>query len=513
MTCVQKIGHRALLGAVKSLIVSLNSSNIGKILAKNLKKSTQLFMKRRPLVSWDATRRSKAKTRFDFDFNFNFNLGSLRFIRLFAFCFLFVAVVQGWSSPLILDSGYFEKPLSHRAVKNFTLSWLGVQSSLFDSLSFPYLKQRPWLYLGTGLLTSVYLQQFVGDVAYHEFAHQLRFESLGLKSQYENKGTRFFNYFLYRLFSEVKSWGSVSVVMDEKADKTDKTDKTGPVGPTGLIGPTDKCVRLFGDNHWNRPYLNTPSSCLNALGGLWMSSSGLNYQMTLASELGKRVHLGEGHVYEWITHFVNRYSIGLYDGFFDSIYGSSLQSGNDIKNIIANFENLGISVSAQDLKIRSLLSLTLSSSTWAYFISMYRFLKTGDTKVPAPIYRGFWLPDIETYIVNSGLSYRISTGYQLNKETHFPFYFEFITGDKLASEVSFGYFGKFFGRWEVELLINVSNRVDGSLEFLKDWGDGLYMGLGIEHRDIENFFGERYIGSLQEGSFETSSWVNLKWKM
>ena len=413
------------------------------------------------------------------------------FIRLLIFYLLLVVQTQVYASVLILDSSYFDKDPSPASVKSFILSWLGAQSYLFDSLSFTYLKEHPWAHLSAGLGMSLYLQQFVGDIVYHEFAHQIRFKSLGIKSQYENKETHFFSYFLYRL-SQLRSGGSVSALSHEN---------------------TGQCLRIFAPHEKIRPYLDASSLCLNALGGLWMSSAGLNYQMNLASELGKKVHLGQGHIYEWFTHLTNRYSIGFYYSLFDSIHENSSQRGNDVKNIVSQFKKLGIPISHEDLKISSLLSLILSSSTWAYFASVHRFLITGDSRVSAPILYGFWLPDVETYLSSSGLSYRISTGYQLSKERHLPLYFEFIGKGRFASELSFGYFGKLTGSWWAELLLNVSNRVDGRLEVLKNFGKGLYLGVGIEHKNIENFFGERYIGSLQKRSFETNNWIRLKWQM
>ena len=414
------------------------------------------------------------------------------FIKLFVISYFFA--VPSWSSSVFtLETGYFSENTSYRAAKNFTLSWLGVQSSLFDRLSFNYFKQRPWLYLNTGVFISVYLQQFVGDVVYHEFGHQVWFKSLGLKSQYENGETSFFKYFIYHL-SQLKSKGNVSAVMNER---------------------TGKCIRVFSSNRRTQPYLNKSSNCLNALGGLLMSSSGLNYQMNLASELGKKVHSGQGHVYEWLTHLVNRYSTGSYYLLVNSNHGesSNTNNANDVENIVSHFKILKKSVSHRDLKRASLLSLLLSSTTWAYFISIHHFLNTGDTKVPIPILHGFWLPDVETYFGSSGLSYRISTGYQLDKERHFPLYFEFIGKGSSASELSFGYFGKLFKKWKIEFLLNVSNTMDGSLEILKQLRTGLHLGVGVERLSVENFFGERYIGSLQKRNFETNSWINLKWQM
>ena len=54
------------------------------------------------------------------------------------------------------------------------------------------------------------------------------------------------------------------------------------------------------------------------------------------------------------------------------------------------------------------ISLFASASTYAYLLGWWNFImNNGETCVPVPEWNGVRLPDVESYLLTQGLSYKI----------------------------------------------------------------------------------------------------------
>ena len=148
-----------------------------------------------------------------------------------------------------------------------------------------------------------------------------------------------------------------------------------------------------------------------------------------------------------------------------------------------------------------------SASTYAYVYAWYNFVwENGKTRVPVPEWRGVRLPDVENYLLAQGLSYKIISGYRVNKNLDFPVSIEFVTRGQKGYEASLGarYCMEFLGDLAVGDYILFGQTLAGGMPVYKPLGNRFFVEGVVENMAYKSFYGQRNIPNLKDNLRNTS---------
>lgn len=234
--------------------------------------------------------------------------------------------------------------------------------------------------------------------------------------------------------------------------------------------------------------------------GIVVNFAGINNQMRYAQEVSNLIFKHNGHIMYGFEYMKGKYESYRYTSIYKNhIANNKILDGNDIYNILRDYDKRGYDIYASDIQIGSLISLFLSSTTWAFVYSAITELPKGSFLVRAPVWHGWRLPDLNFYMTSQGLSLEVVTGYQFNDRWYAGLTAEMVYKGNTAYEFSpsIAYqFNTLSGEFELsaEAIINNDMVFGGSIGIewttpRKDWT----VGLKYTYHNALTFAGERNI--------------------
>lgn len=375
---------------------------------------------------------------------------------------------------LSLDTGYRREANSNRAWENFGSEWADGHAWLYDTLhTNKFLDLNPQGELLAYSLFSLYTMDTYG-VAFHEFGHGTRLESLGYRTRYrigsDGDTTRSPWLFFLRRFA---------APFDDAYAVYSTSDRayTSPV----------------------RKFVNADGTLTND-GDILVSSGGVNNSMRFAGTLSDRLRQEGGHWSEGIPYLLSKLDAAFYS-----------LDGGDLEDLDRAYALKGVRVSETDMRLANVASFLLSQSTYAYLVGAQNFAENSDPRVKAFAWNGLALPDVENYLTTHGLSWKISSGYRLDETTYLPFAVEAVSHGKGEQEYTFGVRKK---NWLMpDSVLDATVTAGSSLEFGAAYTQKLHkcfaVAVGWDHFNGRNLHGERNAVSYKRGFSSDEVWARI----
>lgn len=230
------------------------------------------------------------------------------------------------------------------------------------------------------------------------------------------------------------------------------------------------------------------------------SAAGVNNSMRYAGDMSDGVQRGNGHIASFMDYFMAKVDTLIYPV-------DESRSGNDMTAIRDNYKDRGIKIVPRDYKIGSAVAAFCSASTWAYIWGYMDFFETGNTVVPKPELYGVRLPDIESYIMFQGLTYKVKTGYNVDDTFSIPVAVEFFSkGPGKGAEWTLGAEKSFEDFYDMTLMgsITFGRALGWEFAVRQPIADQFFVEASVGHMRYKGFHGQRNISSLKKSDKETS---------
>jgi hypothetical protein len=356
-----------------------------------------------------------------------------------------------------------EGQYTNKQLANFNLELLRASDRLLDVIPNRFLK----IIVGLGLL----IVNEQAGTALHEVGHGLRWKSYGL--DYElmlnsnehssfKKNENFFKYFLENLFNNNRAaCESNETQLDNLQTSLDK-------------------ISFYNFD-------------------IIVSAGGINNNTYIAEKISDDILYknSSGRLLPYLVYLENM----LYGANYDK---SAKETGEDPYDIIYDFNVKG----RDDFKkgvIRDagIKSLFLSGTTYSFFYTLI----TKKTMIK-PF--GFRIPDVFPYITTKGMSYKVVSGYEVNKNLNLIFGFEKVFTVEEATEYSLG----------IDHIMKITQNFPISYRSIVTFGEGLDLeascsvpltehfsvGLGLEIYDVKSLQGQRHaMTNMKEGRGSSNS--------
>ncbi len=375
---------------------------------------------------------------------------------------------------LSLDTGYRREANSNRAWENFGSEWVDGHAWLYDTLhTNKFLNLNPQGELLAYSLFSLYTMDTYA-VAFHEFGHGTRLESLGYRTRYRSGSdgdtTRSpWLFFLHRFAARFDDAYAIYSTSDRAY--------TSPV----------------------RKFVNADGTLTND-GDILVNSGGMNNSMRFAGALSDRLRQEGGHWSESIPYFISKLDAAFYP-----------RDVGDLHNLDSFYALKGVRVSETDMRLASVASFLLSQSTYAYLVGAQSFVENGDPRMKAFAWNNLALPDVENYLTTRGLSWKISSGYRFDETIYLPFAIEAVSHGKAKQEYTLGVRKK---NWLMsDSVLDATVTAGSGLEFGVAYTQKFYkrfaVAVGWDHFNGRNLHGERNAVSYKSGFNSDEVWARL----
>ena len=374
-----------------------------------------------------------------------------------------------------IDTRYFGDQQNNHGFAEFGKEVIGLHNWAFTKVSSKLgttESKRAYMLLGDYIVSSLLGSAFL--TTYHEYGHDSRLEALGFEPKFKKRPKNFFRFFVEKLGSPYSS-EATTYHYDEK-----------------------KFTPKNAQRYFNKDSLNND-------GKIMVSGAGLNNEMFFAGEMSNKIIEKRGEVTDFFFYLQGKMSTAVYS------HKDSL--GSDTKSLKQAYANKGYKINRRDMDRSNAISLFLSTSTYMYGASLYNYIKTGDTSVKAPTIYGIQIPDVESYYMRNGISYKVKSSYSW-KDWAFPFSVEFIGKGKSKTDLKLGvmkplpHFHNVYLKGDVKIGKGFGFGAEAIYAPLKN----LETAVGFTHEDVRTFEGERNIGSLKDGNTENQVWARLSFK-
>ena len=466
-----------------------------------------------------------------------------------------------------LTPGYMERTFnSNETMKHGPLCFMQLTSKGMDALMD--LSDNPWVKGGVFAAFAFphYLVSETSSTVYHEFGHARAMASNGTPYRYSAAiKENLFTDYAYGIFAQkilnpsalfdgayTQSMGQdnytklpkpfLKRVIGSAPKQLSKTLNTWWKSPAGVdetnLSPIEKWILSKFKNYHDIPTLasapivsdytseeevqavvdklhsgtilsakeNLIRNLIESEFDLPMITAGLNNEMRFAQEISEIIFKHKGHQTYFTPYFIGKFSSCSYVLWHESqLAAGKVSWGNDIANILLSYKNRDYSIDASDIKIGSLASLFLSSTTWSFAYSAITEVPKGSFLVRPPVWHGWRLPDLNFYMTSQGLSFEVVTGYQFNENWYTGLTAEMVYKGNTAYEFgpSIGYkFNTPSGEFEVSAQAIIENDMEfggnAGIEWTspcKDWTVGVKY---IYHNAL-TLVGERNIPFLCSG--------------
>ena len=236
---------------------------------------------------------------------------------------------------------------------------------------------------------------------------------------------------------------------------------------------------------------------------LYFTTSGANNAMLLAQNIGLRIDNNEGHVTDFFP-----YLLGKTHTIFQT---ASNRPGCTIGTAIDLYKTKGFSISKGRMNSACLISLLFSASTYSYIQGLYDYMKTGKTTLEPLVFYGFKVPEINTFLLDEGLSYSISTYYAYDETLSFSFEVEFIeTGKKGAVEITGGISKTFPSFYNLELTAEISHGPSAwgwAIDCTVPLGKRFFIQAHAEPMNVLGHYGQRHISTVPHDKSNVNTYM------
>ena len=218
-------------------------------------------------------------------------------------------------------------------------------------------------------------------------------------------------------------------------------------------------------------------------GAFIMAMAGLNNIMRFAGDLGDGVYAGRGHSSEFFGYTLNKLA--------GTIYPRKLLKGLYRLNALP--------VSKGDITRANVAAFLLSASTYSYILSFFRGPEVADRKVEPLEVFGVRVPDLETYFMVDGISYKVKTGFRVSHSLHFPIAVEFVGKGNPGYEMTLGVHKHFEELGGMSLGVNVmfGRGFDWDVHVRLPLGETFFVEGMVEKMGLKSYYGERNIPTLE----------------
>ena len=244
---------------------------------------------------------------------------------------------------------------------------------------------------------------------------------------------------------------------------------------------------------------------------LVVAAGGMNNETYLAERQAERLHKN-GHlgVVESFFYFINRLSPAAY-----ASKGKSAQDrdkpdteiSDDPIAIEGYYRNLGISAKRSDIKSAGIISTLLSGTTYAILRGTYESFSTGGKYQSKPFELwGLMVPDVFSYTTSNGVSYKLNSGYKIDKLHYLIFGAERVFHGKFANEFFLGV-GKNFEEssmsYKTVVTFGKGFDIEAQISYLAL--DNLSINFGGGSYSCKSLLGERHAKNMKDGKGRSST--------
>ena len=219
-------------------------------------------------------------------------------------------------------------------------------------------------------------------------------------------------------------------------------------------------------------------------GAFIMAMAGLNNIMRFAGDLSDGVYDGRAHPSEFLGYLLCKLA--------GTIYPRKLLKGLYRLNALP--------VSKGDITRANVAAFALSGSTYSYILSLFRPFPIDREVTPLEVY-GVRVPDLETYFMTEGISYKLKTGFRWSHSLSFPIALEFVGNGTPGYEVTLGVHKHFEEFFDMSLGVNVmvGRGFDWDIHLRLPIEEIFFVEGLVEKMGLKSYYGERNIPTLEHG--------------
>lgn len=429
-----------------------------------------------------------------------------------------------------LSSGYFTGSSnlvlsnSNRALSDFY-----TELGMAYGAGFDYFAETGWSHRNRGwfsllnLVPNVLLAVGPIGTAYHEFGHFSRDKAYGYDPYFAGGGNKgsggrangFDHPIPYTLsrFIQPFSGGAtgqgsqkwLSYALLDGVDSTTKQEVEAAFEKNGGFGvrwyimtyKTNPEKKTLIENHYNEEII--------------ISAAGVNNAMRLSDDLAQRVSEGQGHITEFFTYLGGRLQSAVYPSEKKEIKPGA-HASNDMDSLVNFYTAKGLNIKKRDFDAANYRSFFLSATTYAYFLGWSNFVSRGQVGVPSPHYYGVRLPDTENYLLAEGLSHKVTSGYRVSQNLHFPVSVEWVYKGQKGCEVTLGVIKAFSSLSGLTVRGNVlfGRKLGGDIGIRQPIDRWFVEGV-VESMHQKSYYGQRNIPSLKTSLRSLAVLVRAGW--
>lgn len=224
-------------------------------------------------------------------------------------------------------------------------------------------------------------------------------------------------------------------------------------------------------------------------------AAGVNNAMRLAGDLSDNIYHEKGHITDAFTYVFGKTNSWMYPGV----------DGGDMAVLLSLYRRQDLYYNKKDFDNSNKIALFASASTYSYLWSWVNFIDTGETRVLAPVWRGVRLPDVESYLLMQGISYKIKSGVQVSDVLEIPVAVEFVGKGHRGVEVTLGasyllkqlHGVRFFGN------VLAGRKLGGCLGVHMPF-ERYFVEAMVETMHLDSYYGQRNIPDVKDGKRDTA---------
>jgi len=406
---------------------------------------------------------------------------------------------------LVYSTGYAGQMLnptqiilkSNEGMVHFPLSMIQLYSKIFDWTVKP---KNTWYKRALVALGSDIISSFLSDgihFPFHEYGHARAIGAMGMDCSYGLS---------LMIFHNIESYTTISGLRYLELIILSLLNFPFLVGAHTAYAPNEKYNKTLD---WR----------------IIVTASGLNNQAFLGSEIGNLIYKHHGHfTYHWPYLHGKlsslRYAMVSEDTLREAVKG---KSGHDIGNLLYRYHQKGFNIKEETIKTGSWLSYFFSGTTYALWRGYWDYIKYGNPVVTPLVWKSIRFPELDFYLNASGLSFKLSSSYEVNQNLRIHFAGESIYWGSPQGEMDIGaeallssLFPQFFSKlsfleledgevWLKGNLILPPFGINISLEmtpFPKEQNTwrSYFLTIGYNYHNAGNLHGARHIPNMVKGN-------------
>ena len=224
-------------------------------------------------------------------------------------------------------------------------------------------------------------------------------------------------------------------------------------------------------------------------------AAGVKNAMRFAGDLSGNIYHKKGHIADVVTYVFGKTNSWVYPGI----------DGVDMAVLLSLYRRQDLYYNKEDFDNSNKIALFASASTYSYLWSWVNFINTGETRVLPPVWRGVRLPDVESYLLMQGISYKIKSGVQVSDVLEIPMAVEFVAKGYRGVEVTLGasYHLKQFHDVRLFGKVLAGQKLGGSLGVHMPF-ERYFVEAMVDTMHLDSYYGQRNIPDIKDGKRDTA---------